>query len=532
MTTLLKNCKIYDGTGTEPFLGDVLLDGDRIADVGQSISCAADHVIDLAGKSVSPGFIDIHSHNDWFVVKKDPVPYFEPFIRQGITSYVTGNCGISAIGFDKDTPHMKTIGAGLFGYKDDCSGIYHDANAFFEAIDGKNPCNIAVLAGHCTSRASVTGVENRPLTPEEEQRMLNILEENLKQGAAGISLGLMYDPGIFGTQDELKKIADLCVKYDKPLTVHPRAESKVSMAYPQLLGRSHLLRAFDELAEIAKGTNLKLQYSHAIFVGRATIGDKPELMKMIDQLCAEGVRVQYDIYNELEGVSVLTVILPGWYKGLTPAQKKAPINRLKLAVQVFASTKLLGFGFKDMTVAYIGPGYEKYEGKTVHQLAKEYGKSDLDMYLQLCDESNFNGRINMGPYTTEEIIHDFERDPRCLYMTDAWVEPYGVQNSALYDCFPKFLRDSLLGIGDTLPQTVRRMTGASADRFMLKERGYLKKGYYADVTVFDEEALRSATPDQEKSFGIEKVFINGHLVLDEDKLDPVAASTSGMAMRV
>ena len=130
------------------------------------------------------------------------------------------------------------------------------------------------------------------------------------------------------------------------------------------------------------------------------------------------------------------------------------------------------------------------------------------------------------------IIHEFEKNELCLYMTDAWVEDHGVQNPAIYDCYPKFLRDSLLGLGDTLPNTINRMTGASADRFMIRERGYLREGYYADITVFDEAAIRAAVPDQEKSFGIEKVFVNGKMILDGEQIDRAAAAHSGRAIRV
>jgi N-acyl-D-amino-acid deacylase len=117
-------------------------------------------------------------------------------------------------------------------------------------------------------------------------------------------------------------------------------------------------------------------------------------------------------------------------------------------------------------------------------------------------------------------------------MTDAWVEDSGVQNPAIYDCFPKFLRDSVLGLGDTLPNTVRRMTGATADRFALPDRGYIRPGCFADLTVFDEAALAEATPDQEKSFGIRRVWINGKSVLEEDRLDETAIQTSGQAIGV
>ena len=443
---------------------------------------------------------------------------------------MTGNCGVSAAGFETDAD-LEKIGGGLFDYGE-TTGQYGTMSAYFDALDHKMPCNMALLAGHCTARAAAGGNENRPLTATEEKKMLGILEKALQQGAAGLSLGLMYKPGLYADVEELKKVAALCVKYGKPLTVHPRAESKVSMAYPQLFGRSHLLRAFDELVEISRGTNLKLQYSHAIFVGRNSFGTKEELLRMMDKMRAEGVDVMFDIYNECLGVSVITVILPAWYQSMTTEQKKNPVNRLKLAVLVKASSMLLGFGFNDIQIAYIGPGYEKYEGKSVHQIAKEEGMSDLNAYLMLCEVSNFKGRVNMGPYSKPEVISEFEHNEHCLYMTDAWVEEHGIQNPALYDCFPKFLRDSLLGTGDTLPSTIRRMTGATADRFMLKERGYLKDGYYADLTVFDEDEIRNAQPDQEKPFGIKAVFINGCPVLENGVMDEQALKTTGMSLRV
>ncbi|MBR7010120.1 MAG: amidohydrolase family protein [Oscillospiraceae bacterium] len=531
MKTLLKNAKIYDGTGREGFLGELLLAGDRIEAVGAQLDAQADRVMDLRGKSVAPGFIDGHSHNDWFAIKQDPLPYFAPFLRQGITTFVAGNCGVSEIGFEPGCKYVDKLGGGLFGFAG-TTGQYGTIEELFAALDGKMPCNLAELAGHCSARAAAGGNENRKLTPVEEKSMLAILEKALQQGAAGISLGLMYEPGLYADVEELKKVAALCVKYDRPLTVHPRAESKVSMAYPQLFGRSHLLRAFDELAEIARGTKLKLHYSHAIFVGRSSLKDKDELLRMMEQLRAEGVDLMFDIYNECLGVSVITVILPGWYQGMRPAERKKPLNRLKLAALVKASSLLLGFGFKDIVVAYIGPGHERYEGKSVHQIAKEEGLSDLKAYLKLCELSSFKGRVNMGPYSTPEIISEFEHNPNCLFMTDAWVEEHGVQNPAIYDCYPKFLRDALRGSGDSLPNTVRRMTGAIADRFRIQERGYLRPGCYADLTVFDEDALRNGVPDREQSFGIEQVFINGRLVLDRGALDEEALKTAGRAIRI
>ncbi|MGN0746059.1 MAG: amidohydrolase family protein [Aristaeellaceae bacterium] len=529
---LLKNAVIYDGSGAAPAAGDIRVEGDRILAVGGEMTpLPGEQVLDLTGLSAAPGFIDAHSHNDWFAINTEPLMYFEPFLRQGITTFVAGNCGLSAVGFEEGCPHTDKFGGGLFGFEN-ATGKYGAVSDYFAAVDRSMPCNMALLAGHCTARAAVAGNASRPLTAQEEADMLALLEKALRQGAAGLSLGLMYEPGLYAQKDELKKVAELCLRYDRPLTVHPRANSAVSMAYPELLGRSHLLRALDELADIARGTRLKLQYSHAIFVGRRSFRDKAEFLTIMNGLRAQGVDAMFDIYDETLGVSVITVILPAWYQAMSLEERRKPLNRLKLSVLVHASSLLLGFGFKDIQVAYIGPGYERYEGKTVHEIAQMEQLSDLKAYLMLCERSGFKGRVNMGPYSTREIISDFERNEHCLYMTDAWVEPHGVQNPAIYDCFPKFLQDAVKGTGDTLPNTIRRMTGATADRFRLPERGYLRPGYYADLTVFNEDALRRAVPDQERAFGIEKVFVNGKLVLDGGSLAREALRTSGRAVAV
>jgi len=530
MRILLKNARIYDGTGADAFSGDILVEDERIAAVGNGLREEADKVIDLTGLSVSSGFFDAHSHNDWFAIKKEPLKYLEPFIRQGITSFITGNCGLSAVGFDPDSPYVDKVGGGLFGYRGDTTGIYPSVKDFFEAIDRKNPCNMAVIVGHCTARTSVAGWEHRELSAREREQMLSLMEKGLQEGACGLSLGMMYEPGRFASVAETRDVALLAEKYDRPLTIHPRAESAVSMDY-LLLGRAHILRALDELREMSRGTHMKLQYSHAIFVGRNTFKYRDEVHRILDEMKSEGIDAQFDIYNELLGVSVITVILPAWYQALSPADKRKPWNKGRFAVLAWASIQLLGFGWKDIVIAYVGEGNEKYEGKTVYQIAKETGKSCIDTYLDLCEMSGFKGRVNMGPYSTPEIISWQSRRDDVLYMTDAWVEEHGVQNPAIYDGFPKFIRDSLLGRGDTMPRTIRKMTGGVADRFSIPERGYVKPGFFADLTVFDEAEMVSAVPDQEKAFGIRRVFINGKEVLCEGRLDAEALKTSGHALK-
>lgn len=530
MTTLFKSGKIYDGTASSPIIGDVLIENDKIVEVATCIDCPDATVVNIEGLSIAPGFFDAHSHNDWFAIYNEPVKYFEPFIRQGITSFITGNCGLSAVGFDANTPHIDKIGAGLFGYRGQTKGIFPTVSQYFDAIDHNTPCNIALMLGHCTARAGVSGYDSAPLNDVQLKQMLDTLELGLKEGACGLSLGLMYNPGLFADKHELREVAKLCERYNRPLAAHSRALSRVSMDYP-LVGRSHILRALDELVDVCKGLKIKFQYSHAIFVGRQTFADCHALHHIIDTMRDEGINAMFDIYNETMGVSVITVVMPTWYQALPVEKRRSAWNYLKLSVLVKATTILLGLDWNDLIIAYVGEGNEQWEGKSVAQCAKEMGKSNVAAYLDLCEMSHWSGRINLGPYSTPDIISWQSKRDDCIFMTDAWVEEHGVQNPAIYDCFPKFLRDALLGSGDTLPRTIRKMSGAVADRYSIEKRGYMRAGYYADITIFDEQKIKAAIPDREQSFGIEQVWINGMKVLDGDNLDTGVLKHSGRALR-
>jgi len=530
MKTLLKNALVYDGTGEPPYKSDILLEGERIAAVGKNLDDKDAQVIDLEGLSLSSGFIDAHSHNDWFATKEQPIKYFEPFVRQGATSFIAGNCGLSATGFESASPHVDKMGGSLFRLEENADK-YGTLSEFFDAIDRNTPMNMAMLIGHSSARTSVAGYEDRDLGEQEHECMLAILEDGLKEGACGISLGLMYEPGIYSSIDELKDVACLCEKYDLPLTVHPRAVSAVSMAYPNLLGRPHLLRAVDEIEEIVEGMKLKLQYSHAVFVGKSSLKYSSELIGQLDRMRSNGVDVMFDIFAIDTGISVISVIMPPWYQAMSQSDKRKPLNKLKFSILVNITKTLLGFGFDNILIAYAGEGNEQFEGKTVHEIARELGTSDIDAYLHLCEISDFSGRVFMRPYNTDEITSELSRHDHVLFMTDGWVEESGLQYQTIYDTFPTFLHRSLSGKGDTLPRTIRKMTGATADRFSLKDRGYIKSGYFADITVFNEEELRNGASVAGKPFGIETVFINGRKVLDKKNLDEATFLTAGQALR-
>ncbi len=263
MKTLLKNGTIYDGSGEKPYVADLLIEGNRIAGIGQNLDEeGCDKVIDVTGCTVAPGFIDSHSHNDFFATRPDHSTAMAPFLRQGITTQITGNCGFSVCGVDPDTKYRDKVGGGLFKAYEACS-----LKEWVQRNTGKLDLNIVPLDGHGSNRISVSGYKASKLTDEEMKRMLDLLEQDLKDGSWGGSFGLMYEPGMYSDTEELTKYAEVLKKYDAFLTVHPRACSDVSNGF-SLLKRHHLELGLKEVTDIMEKTGVKLEYSHLIFTGR------------------------------------------------------------------------------------------------------------------------------------------------------------------------------------------------------------------------------------------------------------------------
>ena len=269
MRTLLQNGWLYDGTGAPARRGSLLIDGETIAAVDAPEGAQADLVLDCEGLAVAPGFIDSHSHNDWFACRPDPLPYFAPFLEQGIATQVAGNCGFSPFGWEADTPHRALIGSGLFSLLPDAPDV-HDLPGFAAAC-GRPPVNLLPLYGHMSGRISLAGYDPRPLTAEELDRLDDLMASALEAGAGGISLGLMYEPDRYAPYEELRRAARMAQRYGRVLTVHARACSAASTSYsPPVGGRAHNLRALDEMLALARETGVKLQFSHLIFVGART----------------------------------------------------------------------------------------------------------------------------------------------------------------------------------------------------------------------------------------------------------------------
>lgn len=508
-----KNAKVYDGTDKKPRTTDVLVENGRVARVVPFLPVTdAERVVDCAGLSLAPGFIDAHSHNDWFVPRPDRRRFFAPFLEQGITTQVTGNCGFSPFGWEADSPHQALIGSGLFSLEK-AEGELSTLNGFCRSGEGKLPVNIHPLLGHMSGRISLAGYQNRMLSQDELKRQDRLLERELDMGAGGVSFGLMYEPDRYAAYDELKRAALLCKKYGRPVTVHARACSAASTSYGLPFGgRPHNLRALDEMLQLTRETGVEMQFSHLIFVGEKSWGTAEEALALIDEINREGFRFYYDSYAMMYGASVITVVLPSWYLTLPREKRSSPLVRARLAVEIGVTKKVLGFSFSDIQIAWAGEKHRDIVGLTVDKIAGRWGMSELDAYLRLVDDTEGTGRVLMHKYLTPDILARLTADVKCLYMTDAWIEDEGLQNPAAFGCFPEFLR--LAREKGTLAHTIRQMTGATAERFRLKDRGVIREGAWADLVLFDETTVAPGADANGRPVGIREVYVGGVLAVE------------------
>lgn len=236
MKTLLKNGTIVDGSGGKPYVSDVLIENDKITKIAKDIDAADAEVIDCTGLTVAPGFIDAHSHNDFFYDYDDAERFYEPFIRQGITTQITGNCGFSPFGVDKNTKYKDKVGGGLFHAKN--PGSFKD---FVKNAEGKLYVNIVPLIGHGTTRISISGFDAKPLTKEQIDEEMKLVDEAMENGAFGGSFGFMYEPGMYSKTDELVAFAKELQQYDGILTIH-RARNRKSR-WVILLSRNRISKS-------------------------------------------------------------------------------------------------------------------------------------------------------------------------------------------------------------------------------------------------------------------------------------------------
>ncbi|MBL8966320.1 MAG: amidohydrolase family protein [Spirochaetaceae bacterium] len=509
---IFKNGFIVDGSGSPGYRGDVLVDGERVVEAApRSIEAEGAEVVDCAGKTVAPGFIDLHSHNDWFLtVPEREAAYIDPFLRQGITSFVAGNCGFGVAGFRKGTAHRALLENNLFkaGHRGISWDSYRD---YFELLERQGlPANLACLAGSGTIRTSMKGHEPGPFDEAERSEYEALVSAAFDDGAKGLSFGMGYAPDIFLGYADLKRGASLAAGRGGLVTIHARAFSKVSGAYPlKLFGEAHNLIALKECLALARDSGARLQVSHLIFVGERSWPTLETALGLIDEARSQGVDVAFDTYAHHSGATVITGILPDWFMAALPAGYDDPklLRRVKTLMGI--SFALLGFDYGDMRLAAGNhPEIDPYNGLYLDEIARARGLGRFENYIDIAKKSGSTARLLIDKYSSPELVAELMRHPAAHFMTDAWIEPEGLQNPAALGCFPRFLERAREGVV-SLEEAVRKMTGANADRAGLEGRGYLKAGMFADLVVFDAATVADGSPAKGAPAGIEAVYVNG-----------------------
>ena len=519
--TLLKNGLIVDGTGSKAFKGDVLINGDKIEHVSAQGIDFPGETIDCTDKVVTPGFIDMHSHMDWVLPVTGHTELKSPFTAQGVTSFVAGNCGFGIAGFRKDSQFKSIL-------ENRAMGLYHlnwnTMGEYFDNLQGQGIShNLVNLAGYGTTRTSMRGFQPTPLDTEERKELLYLLEEAMDQGAYGVSFGLQYEPGVFVTMDEMKEVATLVKKKDKIITVHMKAYSSLSPTYPlKPFGRPHNLLAVEDMLNLARETGVRIQLSHLIFVGEKTWKTCDEALGLIDKAIGEGVDVKFDTYAYHCGTSIINVFLPKWFLAEIPEAYESKWKLFRLRAEMELIVMLLGFGYEDIQITNAKhPELNKYNGMFLKDIARQREMSQFENFIDFAKKSKGVARVLNHRYSNPDNIKEMMKHPASLYMTDATPFLEGVQNPGAYGNFPRFLEVAREFRIQSLEDAVFKMTGASAERFNVKERGMLRNGYSADITVFDWEKVKdnnSAEKTNMTPSGIEFVFLNGKPVLTANKV--------------
>lgn len=498
--------KVIDGTGAQPFPAAIAVQDDRIAAIGNLGDALARNIYDAKGCYICPGFIDVHSHSDTFLLCEPSAP---SKIYQGITTEVVGNCGASAAPIENQS--QLPFDWQLLSYP----GKWQSFRDYLQLLEQCRPAvNVVPLVGHNRIRITVMGYSNRKPSDSEMRAMTRLLETSLDEGAWGLSTGLIYRPGKFASNIEIAELARSVARRNGVYTSHIRNEG------------SRLLEAISEAIEVGRKTGVKVQISHLKTSGSNNWHLVDDALAMIDRARNEGIDVTADRYPYIFSCTDLDIILPDWLTsndrdgilGCLREQGKRSRLRDELAAErpesywddIIVGTSSEA-GWRGQSVRTIATGL-KVEPAEAVIVVLEKDKLQTQAFFAGMNEANL-WKILAQPYVmigTDASL----RSPRRLFADD---HPH----PRAYGTFPRFLRAALDGKTVSLPEAVRKMTLFPADKFGIRHRGSLKVGNIADIVLFDPAVVRDlstfANPHQ-FSTGIRTVMINGAVVLAPDGL--------------
>ena len=506
---LVKNGTVLDGAGAEAIRTDIGICGERIIEIGDLSKAEAKQVIDATGKIVCPGFIDVHSHSDAYLLI-DPRASSKVF--QGVTTEVCGNCGASA------APRLGDAKLPSDWQDKPFPGTWRTVSEYRKLFDQAKPAvNEALLIGHNTLHRGICGYEPRGATPDELKTMCKALEQALDEGGCGMSTGLIYPPASAVPADEIIALAKVCAGREKIYTTHMRSEGK------------QLLEAIDEALKIGRASGARVQISHLKTSGQANWHKLDAALEKIEATRAEGFAVAADRYPYIAAQTDLDIVLPDWAlydgKAAVLARLADSETRKRIRDEILEGRGEFGFG-TIMIGSTEHPDLQRFKGMGLPDAAKDLGIEPVDALLYIVEKDELRtGGIFFG--MSEENMWKILAQPWVMIGSDASIRaPDGILSKdhphpRAYGSFTKLLRASLDGKTVALPEMIRKMTSLAAEQFRLKARGVLKKGTFADVAVFDPAKIKKNTTyahPHQLSEGIDALIVNGTLTIEDGKL--------------
>ena len=482
---IIRGGTLMDGSGGPPRAGDVAVDGDRIAAVGDLGAATAERVIDATGHHVFPGFIDTHSHA-MPALLRDELRTARPLLAQGITTIFANPDGGGAVDLADQRARIRDPGVGV---------------------------NVGAFVPHGSVRRAVLGMQAREATPEELDRMRTIVRDGMDGGAFGLSSGLYYSPGSYAPTGEVVELARVAAEYGGVYQSHIRDESDYSIG---------LLGAVDEVIEISRGSGITGVVTHVKALGPRVWGESAEVVRRVEAARAEGLAVYADQYPYgASGTSIIGALVPRWALagegGDLYERIEDPGERARLVPEMWENLDRRGGA--DRLMLQGGP----HGGRTLADVAEERGMDAVETALALLVEARGGGGGGTGLTSfnmNDEDIERFMAQPWMMTSSDGslWVPGEGHPHPRGFGAFPRRIRKYVIEDGvTTLGQAIHAMTALPARVYGIEDRGLLEGGAFADILVVDLDGFRDTATYEDPhglAEGVEYALVNGTLAID------------------
>ena len=528
---LIKDGTVMDGSGNLWFIADIAVTDGRIVKIGRLGKGLAKRVINARGLAVAPGFVDCHSHADFVLPHPKHSEILECFVRQGITTLITGNCGYSPfpVRTDEDVALLRGY-SGFF----QCDGFewrWRTAAEYMAYLERAGVAyNVIPMTSHGTIRMNVKGLRAGVATEAERAEMALLARRDLADGVWGLSSGLIYPPGMYSDTDELVAVAAPLAEFSGVFTAHVRGSSET------------LLQATREVIRIAETNGITAVHSHVEAFGERFFPGIERVLALHDDARRRGVDIGMDVIPYVAANTTLFATLPPWALegGMDDLalRLRDPSTRERIRRSVEEDMpgwpswlpgawphNLVGAtGWENIRlISAIKPENKRYEGMSFVEIGAATGKTPFDAAADMVmEEKGPTMALYIGCSGTDEMDDPWHRrviaHHQTAIETDAIVTGRGIPHPAAYGAFPKCLGRYSRDLGLVpMEEMVRKMTSLSLERFGVPDRGFVRAGAFADLVLFDPETVAdNATYEEPKRYptGIEFVLINGTPVLE------------------